>query len=150
MYKYVHFTVLFMVFISTSLLSHAQVYKWRDENGTWRYSDIKPMKVKEVTLFKGKKNKQKPLVDEGVNHKPKTESEKEVGGDAQPHQLVVEKEDLEVKKRNCAGAKANLTIYSNGGRIRAANANGEMVFLSDAKIAEMKLKAQQDIKQYCG
>jgi hypothetical protein len=149
MSNFVRIITLFTLFISVSFLSHAQVYKWKDAEGKWRYSDIKPMKVKDVTLLHAKKAKNPKVSDEQKADEVSAEKNKEVKAEGQPQQLVVEKENLAIKKQNCAGAKSNLTVYSNGGRIRRANAKGEMVFLSDANIAKMKAKAQQDVNEYC-
>jgi hypothetical protein len=42
-----------------------------------------------------------------------------------------------------------LATYQLGGRIATVNEKGERVFLSSTEIAQAKIEAQADVKEYC-
>jgi len=126
---------------------NADVYKWKDEHGVWRYSDIKPMNVKDVLLLKSKlpgKDKStgnQELALEKVSTKSNDASQSQV--------LVTQSEDPAIKQSNCNAAKTQLATYRNGGRIQRMNDQGELEFISDEEIAIATIKSQALVKQYC-
>jgi hypothetical protein len=58
-------------------------------------------------------------------------------------------EELQLKQKNWKAAQANLATYQLGGRIATVNEKGERVILSSSEIAQAKVEAQADVKQYC-
>jgi hypothetical protein len=146
--KKIHYLVLITTFsVFFSAFVNADVYKWKDEQGIWRYSDIKPMNVKDVLLLKSKlPNKDKSIgTHELALDKVSTKS-----NDAPQSQvLVTQNEDPAIKQSNCNTAKTQLATYRNGGRIQRMNDRGELAFISDEEIAIATTKSQALVKQYC-
>lgn len=139
--QWIKVTFIFISFGLLTQLAEAKVYKWKDSNGQWQYSDIRPVNVETQTM-RTQRHKKKVTAK-------KIEKENPIDGKSSNNQLMVDAENAAILKQNCNGAKANLIAYANGGRIRRANKNGEMTFLSDAEIATAKAKAQKQVAQYC-
>ena len=133
------------VFFSISV--NADVYKWKDEHGIWRYSDIRPMNVKEVVLLKSNfPNKDKRTENKVSSSTKDTDLAKDT---PQSQVLVTQNEDPAIKQSNCNAAKTQLATYRIGGRIKRMNDQGELVFLSDEEIAASTTKSQALVAQYC-
>jgi type IV secretory pathway VirB10-like protein len=171
--KHIHRTysqfswILCVLLLALPLLSHAEIYKWKDKDGKIRYSDTPPpSNIKQETL-RGKKvvksSAQAPLVSaETAKPPPIKEGKKEAISkeedaakkrqtDAEADKKTKqEKEKQEAAKaENCKTAKANLENYTQGGHIYKINEKGEREYVSDAGLAEGKAKAQQDIDENC-
>ncbi|MBZ4200416.1 MAG: hypothetical protein LAC66_00815 [Methylotenera sp.] len=58
-------------------------------------------------------------------------------------------EALSLKQKNCKAAQANLITYQMDGRIARVDDKGERAILSSSEIAQAKIEAQADVKQYC-
>jgi hypothetical protein len=146
---------LIVSLILMPIMASAEVYKWREHNGVMRYSDVPPPSNIKLEAVQGR-----PAV--GLTNLPALAP---VEGDitselkrakAQPNkQKVAEKaaaisaEELQLKQKNCKAAQANLATYQLGGRIATVNEKAERVFLSSTEIAQAKIEAQADLKQYC-
>ncbi len=129
--------VLILSVCLLSLFAEAKVYKWKDANGYWQYSDIPPIDVQKTETMKTQKyDAAKAKVKEQVSPEPSPV-------------VAVDVENAKVMQKNCEGAKANLNTYAIGGRIRRANKQGEMVYLNEQEIAKAKRLAQKQVEQYC-
>ena len=146
---------LIVSLILMPITASAEVYKWREPNGVMRYSDVPPPSNIKLESVQGRSA-------EGLkNLPPLAPLDGDIAGDlkrakAQPgmHKLAekadaLSPEELQLKQKNCKAAQANLASYQLGGRIAKVNEKGERVFLSSSDIAQAKIEAQADVKQYC-
>jgi uncharacterized protein DUF4124 len=149
------------------LAANAEVYKWKDKDGTVRYSDTPPPSNMTQLPITGKKaapaaaivqpsenvtaapkaanadTKKKSAIPEGaaVKRQEKAEEDKKAG----------EQKDAELKQKqqNCTNAQNNFNSYKIGGRMSKTNEKGEREYLGDADIAAGLAQAQKDVDQYC-
>lgn len=156
------------------VMADAEIYKWKDKDGSVRYSDVPPpSNIKHEPLHgqrSAKPTGQQPLapvegdVTAAINRAKsadkakeentpmsKDEAAKKRAQDAEVQKKLDEQKqaDLKVRQENCKAAKLNLITYMNGGRISKINDQGEREFLGDADIARGKADAQRDIEKYC-
>jgi len=146
-------------------LAHAEIYKWKDKNGTVRYSDTPPpSNIKNEPI--GKKIPKpsatspaaSPEVSSGVavTSTPKDAAGKDEAAakrakdaEAQKKADASKQEELKIKQENCTVAKRNLATYNNGGRISTTDEKGERTYLGDDDIAKGKADSQRDVEKYC-
>lgn len=146
---------LILSLILMPIMALAEVYKWREPNGVMRYSDVPPPSNTKLESVQGRSavglTNLPPLapVEGDITSELKRAK-------AQPNkQKVAEKadalsaEELQLKQKNCKAAQANLATYQLGGRIAKVNEMGERVILSSPEIAQAKIEAQADVKQFC-
>ena len=153
-------------------LGNAEIYKWRDKNGSIRYSDTPPpSNIKQEAI--GGKRALKPAAQAPVapvaNEQP-APADKEAAKDSPPvpgsadeeaaakrqsnaeaeKNNKLEKEKQEVAKaENCKAAKSNLASYEQGGRVYKMNEKGERVYLDDNDFKAGREKATQEINENC-
>jgi hypothetical protein len=162
--------------IALPIFAHAEIYKWKEKNGTVRYSDTPPpstsIKVDRIgntgkdTLVKPRpstveaedvaqpvsnQNKALPKEIKDPVIDPEVEAARERAKkaefDKKNNQAKAEEE--KVNQQNCQAAKSRYQTYSQGGRILSVNEKGERVFLGDEELAANKAKAQAEVNQYC-
>lgn len=170
--------MIFLFFTAAVFSAHADIYKYKDSEGKWRYTDVPPRSdVKYDVLAKKGEDPNKtlnqpskimtkdevmqamapPKADKAaVKDQKNTDSskEKETAAKADAEklkaaQLAVAQENAAIKEENCRAAKANLATYQQGGRIKKVNEKGEPAYLSDADIASGRVGAQKEVDQYC-
>lgn len=145
------------------VLSHGEIYKWKDKDGSVRYSDIPPpSNIKNEPMLGNKISKPAAPVTtpsetqakgEAVNNAPSTKDDAAAkrAKDAEAQKKIDEAKQAELKFRqeSCAAAKRNHAMYSLGGRIVTTDAQGERRFLGDEEIAKGKAEAAQAIEKFC-
>jgi hypothetical protein len=136
-------------------LASAEVYKWREPNGVMHYSDVAPPSNIKLESVQGRPAESlknlpplAPVEGDITTELKRTKMQANKQKGAEPANAM-SAEDLLVKQKNCKAAQANLATYQLGGRITKVNEQGERVFLSNAGIAQAKVEAQADVKQYC-
>lgn len=152
-------------------LGNAEIYKWKDKNGTTRYSDTPPpSNIKQETI--GSKKALKPSVAAPaapvVNESAPAANEAEkdsppVPGSADEEAAVKRQSNAEAEKNNklekekqeaaraenCKAAKSNLASYEQGGRVYKMNEKGERVYLDENDFKAGREKATQEINENC-
>ncbi|PKO46413.1 MAG: DUF4124 domain-containing protein [Betaproteobacteria bacterium HGW-Betaproteobacteria-22] len=166
--------LLLVCFALSPLLANAEIYKWKDKDGSVRYSDVPPPSNIKYEPMSGKKlpkpTGQPPLApvegdvtsalnrakaaDKAQEEKApitKEEAAKKRAQDAEVQKKIDEQKqaELKLKQENCRVAKSNLITFTNGGRISQVNDKGEREFLGDAEIARGKADAERDVAKYC-
>jgi Domain of unknown function (DUF4124) len=157
------------VLLSSVLLisndAQAEIYKWRDKDGTIRYTDTPPpsnIKLLGRIGYKGAagpvsvqtppevKGDAPPPIEAGA---PKAGAEKKKSAEQSPEELEAQKKQqaelAKTKAKNCASAKANYQTYVQGGRVFRTNENGEREVLGDEQLQEGVAKAQREINENC-
>src|SRR5690606_38732554 len=119
--------------LALPVVANAEIYKWKDKDGTVRYSDTPPpSNVPHESLGARKAVPSKPVNDAGTEAQ-KASGAKSEKADAKPvetpeqkqERLKTEEANLKIKQQNCATAKANLQTFEQGGRISRMNEQGE-------------------------
>lgn len=159
--------VIFFVCMLTPFSVFADIYKYKDSDGKWRYTDVPPRSDVKYDVISRKKedpNKNSKIMTKAevlqATAAPKsdkaaldtTKGKEAAKADAEKikaAQLAVAQESAAIKEENCRMAKMNLAMYQQGGRIKRVNEKGEPVMLSDADIASGRVSAQKEVDQYC-
>jgi hypothetical protein len=153
-------------------IAQAEIYKWKDKDGSTRYSDVPPpSNIKNESI--GKKALKAPVApaaapaDNGsapVANKNGTAAPKEATpplskeeaaakraqeAEAQKKADEVKKAELKFRQESCTAARTNLRMYSNGGRIMTTDESGERRYLGDDDISKGKADAQRDVEKFC-
>lgn len=164
--------LLLLCVVMLPAFADAEIYKWKDKDGSVRYSDVPPpSNIKQEQLV-GKKipksTGQPPLApvegdataamnkDKAVTAKEASPLSKEEAAikrakdaDAQKKAEEIKQADLKIRQENCKAAKSNLATFKNGGRISITDEKGERQYLGDEEIAKGKVDAERDIEKYC-
>lgn len=145
------------------VLSHGEIYKWKDKDGSVRYSDIPPpSNIKNEPMLGNKISKPAAPVaapsetqtkGEAAGNTPSTKDDaatkRAKDADAQKKIDEAKQAELKFRQESCAAAKRNHAMYSLGGRIVTTDAQGERRFLGDEEIAKGKVEAAQAMEKYC-
>jgi len=136
-----------------------QIYKWKEKNGTVRYSDTPPLgNVPYETLMGEKGMLLQPSAEESravpVYVPQSTAPEKTGDGGKAEEGLEKEKQlleaaNLKIRQQNCADARSRLHTFEQGGRISRMTEKGERVYYDDAAIAEGLAQAKRDVETFC-
>ncbi len=149
-------------------MAQAEIYKWKDKNGTTRYSDVPPpSNVKKESI--GKKtpktptaaevapaeNGSAPAINQGSAAAPEAPVKEDAAAkraqeaEAQKKADEVKKAELKYRQESCAAARNNLRTYTNGGRVMTTDENGERRYLGDDELSKGKADAQQAVEKFC-
>lgn len=137
-------------------VASAQIYKWKDKDGTTRYSDTPPTSNVPYESLSGKKSAPaKPAADAvSTETRPAAKAETpQVEAKETPEQIQekrrVEEENKKIRAQNCSAARANLQTFTQGGRISRMSEQGEREYLDDAALAKGAEQARKDIAEFC-
>ena len=156
-------------------LASAEIYKWRDKDGSVRYTDTPPPASAKQESISGKRltkpTGKQPLAPVGDAAKPATpaaakDSDKaskegkegkedeaaklrQKNADLEKKNNEVKEADTKQKAENCKAAKSNFETYKQGGRITKVTEKGERTYLDDNAINDGKSKAQKDMAENC-
>lgn len=168
--KYLHLLIAIMMFITAPLLSHAEIYKWKDKDGSTRYTDTPPPSNVKQEAIGGKK---KPVTPTGkeplapvenvqktspamkdpppvpVNAEDAAAAERQRSAEVEKKNKQEKEKQAKVREENCKTAKANLENYTQGGRIYKMNEKGEREYLGDKDLQAGKEQAQREINENC-
>ena len=163
--------LLLALLLALPIVANAEIYKWKDKNGSIRYSDTPPpSNIKQESI--GNKKALKPSV--AAPAVPVAAQKAPAGSDAskdsppvpgsadeeaalkrqsnaeveKSNKLEKEKQDL-AKAENCKAAKSNLASYEQGGRVYKMNEKGERIYLDENDFKAGKEKATQEINENC-
>lgn len=167
--------LLLLIVLLTSvqpLLSNGQVYKWKDKDGSIRYTDTPPpSNIQQETIIK--KKTETPIVTPAstpsqvpnpVQASNPNNSSKEVPSpeaeaaaaqarqrNAEAEKRAKQEKEAEAKRKaeNCRAARTNYETYAQGGRVFKLNAKGEREFMGDNDLASAKAQAQREINMNC-
>jgi len=164
--------LLLLCVVTLPAFANAEIYKWKDKDGSVRYSDVPPPSNIKQEQMLGKKipkstgqpplapvegdataamNRDKAATAKETAPLSKEEAAKKRAQDAESQKKAeeVKQADLKIKQENCKAAKSNLATFKNGGRISITDENGERQYLGDEEIAKGKADAERDIEKYC-
>jgi Domain of unknown function (DUF4124) len=164
--------ILCVVLLALPSLGNAEIYKWKDKNGTTRYSDTPPpSNIKQEAIGSKKLAKPPvqapaaPVVNEQLSPEVKEAAKDSppVPGSADEEAAALRQRNAEaeknnkqekeaqakLKEENCKAAKSNLASYEQGGRVYKVNEKGERVYLNENDFKAGREQAQQEINENC-
>lgn len=156
-------------------LANAEVYKWKDKDGSVRYSDVPPPSNVKHEPMLGKKTPkstgqpplapvdgdittainrdkvatEKAAADKAALSKEEAAAKRAKDAEAQKKESQTKQAELKLRQENCKAAKSNLATYTDGGRIAKINEKGEREYLTEEQIAQGKTDAKKDVEKYC-
>lgn len=137
-----------------SVLTQAEIYKWKDANGKVHFSDRDPKQSAEEVILgpdvsEEKRERARKKAKEFIERQQrKSAFQAEEAGKIKKRERE-EKVNLAKKKNYCAKAKRELKILKMGVPVYRADKSGERSYLDDAK-REAEINAwRQNIRQYC-
>ena len=166
--------MLCALLLALPLLGHAEIYKWKDKNGTTRYSDTPPPSNIKQEAMRGKKapkpsttapvpaapvaaqkapaagsgaEKDAPPVPESAEEE--AAQKRQNNAEAEKNNKLEKENEAKRKEDNCKAAKSNLASYEQGGRVYKMNEKGERVYLDDNDFKAGREQAQQEINANC-
>ena len=161
--------ILCVLLLTLPLQGNAEIYKWKDKNGSTRYSDTPPpSNIKQETIGGKKAAKpagEVPLVPPASAPVTK-DAEKDsppVPGSAEEEAAAKRQNTAEAEKKNkqeqeaeanrkaenCKVAKARYETYKQGGRIYKINEKGEREYMGDNDLQDGKAQAQKEMDENC-
>ena len=163
--------LLLICLVMLPLCANAEIYKWKDKDGTIRYSDVPPPSNIKNEPMLGKKipkpTGQAPLAPVEGNATADLNKAKAAGKEAAPaskeEAAAKRAKDAEAQKKadeakkaeqkfrqeSCKIAKTNLAALSSGGRLTKVDDKGERHYLTDEEISQGKADAQRDVEKFC-
>ena len=173
--KLVNLLLVLTILSMSPLLAQAEVYKWKDKDGSIRYTDTPPpsnIKQEAIGSKKGSKATGKePLAPVTSGQPaPSKESAKEGSKDAskaptskESEATKIKQSNAEAEKRNkqekeaeakrkesnCKAAKANFETYKQGGRVYKMNEKGEREYMDDKDLQAGLTQSQKEIDENC-
>jgi hypothetical protein len=148
--------ILCALLLALPLLGNAEIYKWRDKNGSIRYSDTPPpSNIKHEAI--GGKRALKPSVTAPTTDSPpvprsadeEAALKRQSNAEAEKNNKLEKEKQEAVRAENCKAAKSNLASYEQGGRVYKMNEKGERVYLDENDFKAGREKAQQEINENC-
>ena len=156
---------LAILLLCCTLPASAQMYKWKDANGKWQYSDTPPPGNVKAEKLRGSTGPAEPppaadeksgAAKDASKSGPKTAAEQEQAFrkrqlDAAKANEANEKKlaDAKLLEENCRRNRQALAGFEAGGRQSRVDEKGERVFLDDSQIAKEAEKARQAIATTC-
>ncbi len=153
-----------VVLLGHGLLTHAEIYKWRDEKGVMNYSDVPPPVTQSgQQKIRGHGTATAPSTlpsdvplsrADAYPSKEMAAADKKTAPAAAPANTTPEAEALKLmqareKAQNCAAARSNYRNYAVGGRMQNVDENGQKTYMTDEQIKDGLARAQQEIDEYC-
>jgi len=136
------------------------LYKWTDAEGKVHYSDQPPPPNVKQPITVKPRSPATPTAAPAAEGTPAAGPKTYVEQDAEFNRRRVEAAEREAaekkaameaaeKKKNCEAAKTRLAGLQSGARVSRYNENGEIVYVSDAEIAQETVRAKQAADSWC-
>ena len=158
-----------------STLNQAEVYKWKDKDGTIKYSDTPPPSNIKQQAIDGKRklgtptgkqplapvettvavpsaivpSDSKARAEPSISPEEAAAKKRQENAEAEKLNKKEKEADSKRKAENCSAAKANMQSYTQGGRVYKMNEKGEREYLDESGFKAGRAKAQQEINENC-
>lgn len=161
--------ILCALFLALPLLGNAEIYKWKDKNGSTRYSDTPPPSNIKQEAIGGKKALKPapeaplapvantPIVKDAEKDSPpvpgsaeeEAAAKRQNTAEAEKKNKQEQEAEANRKAENCKVAKARYETYKQGGRIYKINEKGEREYMGDNDLQDGKAQAQKEMDENC-
>ena len=136
--------VIILALATLSTTVNAEVYKWKDKDGTVRYSDVPPSGTTQYEPLKAKKpangSVAAPVTSEAKTSDKSVKTTDASGGT---------EGQAKIKEKACANAKENLQKLKQGGIVYKENAKGEREYLDETSMKAETAAAQKEVDISC-
>ncbi|MDR2874751.1 MAG: DUF4124 domain-containing protein [Methylobacillus sp.] len=153
--------VLCCVPLLVFLTAAAEVYKWKDKNGKWQYSDSPPVTNVPYSTLSGKVSSPQPTPTpeaaagkegaaagkDGKAQDPKDKAAQDANKKKQDEEKAAA--EAKAKEEKCKQARVRLAQFQQGGRIYRSNEKGDREYYGDKEIAAEIQNAQGDVDANC-
>ena len=149
--------VILMTFLSVAIAAQ-DLYRWVDADGNVYYSDQRPpVDAKDVSAIKGGERSSADELQEGVEEADSYAEQEAEFQERREENTAAEakaKKEADIAAQrgsNCTMARRNLEVLTNppGGRVREANAAGELIYVPEEKRQQQMVEAAEAIKEWC-
>ena len=162
-------SLLCALLFTLPLLANAEVYKWKDKDGSTRYTDTPPpSNIKQEAVGRKKvvqptgraplapvenaqavpaKVKDSPAAPK--NTEDAAAAQRQKNAEAEKRNKQEKEAEAKRKEENCKAAKANFETYKQGGRVYKMNEKGEREYMDDKGLQEGKEQAQKEMNENC-
>lgn len=144
--------IIFSSVLTVATMTHADIYKWVDENGQVHYGDkpgddsseqlsVEEKSVDQLEQDNAGDNRleyQKRLLDSYATERRQKQEEKAKQDKQQAEQ-----------KQKCERARKRLASYENAGLLYTRDEQGERVILNDEQHQTAMEKARAAVRQHC-
>ena len=144
----------YLILVLSTSLNAGEIHKWFDENGNVHYGDSPPAKSRSenVRVQAAPTNPGKALPRLSVQDSTGTatggDSAGADGTNSNGTDTPAEASDEQARKI-CQIAREDLDVINRSSRIKLTEANGSTRYLTDAEVAQRKLRSQAEIDRYC-
>ena len=159
-----------LVLTASPILSQAEVYKWKDKDGTIKYSDTPPPSNIKQEAVKGKRKLGEPTgkaplapvenavatpniirerPEPPISPEESAAKQRRDNADADKRNKQEKEAQGKLNAENCKAAKSNLESYAQGGRVYKMNEKGEREYMDEEGLKEGEEKARREIAEYC-
>ncbi|MDA3915019.1 DUF4124 domain-containing protein [Oleiagrimonas sp.] len=141
--------LLAVLLLTLPAIAFAQVYTWKDSNGTRHFSDRQPPEGIKYSVIKTRANADMPRSASGSD----VPSSKDTGNgqadvSAQSSQQADAGQSPQLK-RFCAQLQSNITLLKSNQTIASMNKDGKTVQMNDKVRAQQLKQQQQRYQAYC-
>ncbi len=141
--------VLLVLLFFVAFNTHAEMYKWVDEEGNTHYSQSPPPGDVEVQTIKPPpKVKSDTAAESQDDSEDKTDASGAEDKISAENQAALDK-NAEINKRNCEIAKKNLVTVKDNPRVFSTDADGTRRRIGEDERQEKIAAAQKAIADYC-
>jgi hypothetical protein len=146
-------SILFILLLVFSVVTHGQVYKWVDQDGNTQYTDQPPptgaaqdehklnIKSPPPQSADSKETAPRSLNDEMQGFKERRLTKQE----AEARQQI----ETEEKERNCIDAQGKLKLFRDAPRLAVSDGKGGITYADDDMRQEKISEAKNNIATYC-
>lgn len=136
-----------LLLLSLSLSAHAALNKWVDSDGNVHYSDGPPPPEAKSKVLSAPKA---PVITEKSYAEREAEWKKSEKLKQEAEQKAAQdKQNAETRKRNCAGAQANLKTFEGNTPLTTYNDKGETVTMDGSTRQRNIEEAKKQISEFC-
>ena len=142
-------TALLLAAFAACAAQAGDIYRWKDANGAWHYSDLPVAGAERVAASRrgneGAAPPAAPVPSTTAGITPATAAAQEKDATRKVREDV-----SAAKATRCKQAQADYEQTISARRLYRAGANGEPVYLTDAEIEAARVSARTNMDYYCG
>lgn len=148
MHKVIKICLMFIILI-TAMFSHAEIYKWIDEDGRTIYGDKPPDdNASKLDISNSPATVEKPMEERLEKRDKLLEIYEEERNLKKEQKLKAEQEEKQ-KKTRCIQLADRIKSIERGGIYYKLNENGEREYLSNETIAKAKKELEETFNKEC-
>ncbi|MGI9332402.1 MAG: DUF4124 domain-containing protein [Gammaproteobacteria bacterium] len=135
--------------LTLSSAAMADMWRWKDENGQWTYSERRPpgVNAERVTLF-GTKSPAPDAMDKLRERGDRSDALREQETSDEEREAA-QAENERIAQANCETAKNNLEVLANNKRVEVKDSDGNSIILDEAARQSQIERNQKSVDENC-